>query len=104
MKFHGAARRLKTAMGVSRMERGKVFRVCAVSMIFLSITAAAFGKTPRQERAALPSATLASSQIRPQAVPGEKYQICTEPQYLTSPWTYDGLASGSQGYTVAQYE
>ena len=86
------------------MERGKAFRVCVVSMVFLSITAAALGKTPRPERAALPSAALVSSQLRPQAVPGEKFQICTEPQYLTSPWTYDGLASGSRGYTVAQYE
>ena len=38
-------------------------------------------------------------------VPGENYQICNEKsKYLTSPWTYDALASGSQSYTVAQYE
>src|ERR1700688_976006 len=38
-------------------------------------------------------------------VPGENYQICNEkPKYLTSPWTYDALASGSRSYTVAQYE
>jgi hypothetical protein len=35
---------------------------------------------------------------------GQKYQICNEQsQYLTSPWTYHALASGSQSYTVAQY-
>lgn len=39
------------------------------------------------------------------SVPGESYQICNEQsQYLTSPWTYDALASGQQSYTVAQYE
>ena len=39
------------------------------------------------------------------AVPGQKYQICTQPsQYLTSPWTYHALASGSRSYTVSQYK
>ena len=38
-------------------------------------------------------------------VPGENYQICEEQsKYLTSPWTYDALKSGSQSYTVTQYE
>jgi hypothetical protein len=38
-------------------------------------------------------------------VPGENYQICNEQsKYLTSPWTYDALKSGSRSYTVAQYE
>ncbi len=36
---------------------------------------------------------------------GQDYQICNEQsQYLTSPWTYDALASGSRSYTVSQYE
>jgi hypothetical protein len=39
------------------------------------------------------------------SVPGENYQICDlQSTYLTSPWTYHALASGSQSYTVAQYE
>ena len=39
------------------------------------------------------------------AVPGQKYQICTQQsQYLTSPWTYHALASGSRSYTVSQYQ
>src|SRR5258708_6757547 len=39
------------------------------------------------------------------AVPGQKYQICTQQsQYLTSPWTYHALASGSRSYTVSQYK
>jgi hypothetical protein len=41
-------------------------------------------------------------------VAGESYEVCTNPQaqaeYLTSPWTYDALATGSQSYTVAQYQ
>jgi hypothetical protein len=38
-------------------------------------------------------------------VPGQNYQICNEQsQYLTSPWTYHALASGSRSYTVSQYE
>jgi Right handed beta helix region len=40
------------------------------------------------------------------SVPGESYQICgaQSAQYLTSPWTYNALASGSHTYTVAQFE
>jgi len=38
-------------------------------------------------------------------VPGKSYQVCDEPaKYLTSPWTYHALATGSQSYTVSQYE
>ena len=38
-------------------------------------------------------------------VPGQNYQICNEQsQYLTSPWTYHALASGSRSYTVSQYK
>jgi hypothetical protein len=39
------------------------------------------------------------------AVPGQSYLICDNPDtFLTSPWTYHALASGSQTYTVAQYQ
>ena len=45
-------------------------------------------------------ATPAASQV-----PGQNYQICNEQsQYLTSPWTYHALASGSRSYTVSQYK
>jgi hypothetical protein len=38
-------------------------------------------------------------------VPGQNYLICDQgAQYLTSPWTYHALGSGSQTYTVAQYK
>lgn len=42
----------------------------------------------------------------PPTVPGQSYQICSAngSQYLTSPWTYNALSSGSQSYTVSQYE
>jgi len=41
----------------------------------------------------------------PSRVAGQNYQICNEqPQYLTSPWTYHALASGSRSYTVSQYK
>ena len=46
------------------------------------------------------SATSAAS-----AVPGQNYQICTDQhRYLTSPWTYDSLKSGSRSYAVSQYK
>src|SRR6266702_2284254 len=44
---------------------------------------------------------------RPSAshVLGQDYQICDQPsRFLTSPWTYHALASGSRSYTVAQYK
>src|SRR5277367_2263749 len=38
-------------------------------------------------------------------VAGLSYQVCSEQaQYLTSPWSYDALASGSRSYTVSQYK
>lgn len=38
-------------------------------------------------------------------VAGQNYEICNEQaQYLTSKWTYDALASGSQSYDVSDYE
>ena len=38
-------------------------------------------------------------------VPGQNYQICNEPSpYLTSPWTYHALESGSRSYSVSQYK
>jgi hypothetical protein len=38
-------------------------------------------------------------------VPGQDYMVCDNPgQFLTSPWTYHALASGSQSYTVSQYQ
>jgi hypothetical protein len=50
------------------------------------------------------SASPGPASLATSPVPGQKYQICTEPQYLTSPWTYHALASGSRSYTVAQYQ
>jgi hypothetical protein len=48
------------------------------------------------------------AQLRPQRpvlhVAGQHSQICQEPNYLTSPWTYHALARNSRRYTVSQYE
>jgi hypothetical protein len=53
-----------------------------------------------------PPPRAAPAQVR--SVPGEHYQLCTSPaarrEYLTSPWTYHALASGSKSYTVSQYQ
>jgi hypothetical protein len=41
----------------------------------------------------------------PSHVRGQDYQICDQQsKYLTSPWTYHALVSGSRSYTVAQYK
>lgn len=48
---------------------------------------------------------LAQSKLANYSVAGQNYNICDETaQYLTSPWTYDGLSSGSQTYDVADYQ
>ena len=58
------------------------------------------GSSSSHSAAPTASATPAASQV-----PGQKYQICNEPSpYLTSPWTYHALASGSRSYTVSQYK
>ena len=50
-------------------------------------------------------ATPVASRPVTSGVPGRNYQICNEQsQYLTSPWTYHALASGSRNYTVSQYK
>jgi len=47
-----------------------------------------------------PAATALGSRV-----PGQNYQVCDEQsRYLTSPWTYHALSSGSRGYTVSRYE
>ena len=59
-------------------------------------------------RRLLSRVTHSAAPARPPAVtqvPGQNYQICDEQaQYLTSPWTYHALASGSRSYTVSQYK
>jgi hypothetical protein len=86
------------------MKRGKLFIIGVVSAIFLPGTGTAISIASHPEAFAAPLASLAASQIHKLKVPGETYEICTEPQYLRSPWTYDALASGTASYTVAQYE
>jgi hypothetical protein len=38
------------------------------------------------------------------SVAGQSYQVCKQPGYLTSSWTYDAVKKGSRSYTVSQYE
>jgi hypothetical protein len=66
---------------------------CAVLLVGIAIPLLLHKKFPNQASAA-------------STVPGQNYQICGQDaaQYLTSPWTYHALASGSQSYTVAQYQ
>jgi hypothetical protein len=71
------------------------------------VLAPAGGQQPLRKAADASSYTPAdASQYAPATpVPGQNYELCdTKTPYLTSPWTYDVLASGSQGYTVVQYE
>jgi hypothetical protein len=55
-----------------------------------------------------PPSTSPAEAVGVRPVPGQRYQLCTDPvasrEYLTSPWTYHALASGSKSYTVSQYE
>jgi hypothetical protein len=104
MKFKHGGTMAENGDGGGPVKRCKVFLVGVASMVFLPGAATAMNGAPRPETVASPPALLVSSQLHQPSVRGEKYQICTEPQYLTSPWTYDALASGSHGYTVAQYE
>ena len=58
------------------------------------------GSSPPQSATSPRSAKPAASRLS-----GQNYQICNEQsRYLTSPWTYDALASGSRSYTVSQYK
>jgi hypothetical protein len=51
---------------------------------------------------------LSSRAVTVTAVPGQSYMLCSnsaqKAQYLTSPYTYHGLNTGTQQYTVAQYQ
>src|SRR5580700_7401972 len=79
------------------MKRRKVSLVAAVAVVLIGGIIA--GVVVSQPGAGV------SSQHIGYHVPGENYQVCAEQsKYLTSPWTYDALKSGSRSYTVAQYE
>jgi hypothetical protein len=89
--------------------RGRRFRSVAAAIVVLVL--ALIGVTVWRLTAPGSRAEIASQPAEVAAqptdyhVPGENYQVCNEkPKYLTSPWTYDALASGSRSYTVAQYE
>ena len=76
-------------------------------MLALGLLLAAAGLLVSVVRGSSSSQPAASAASPPAAsrVPGQNYQICDEQsQYLASPWTYHGLASGSRSYTVSQYK
>jgi hypothetical protein len=113
MRKRGAVRP-KVAIGARQVERRKALLIGGTSVILLSGVGTAVG-------IAVSSQTHSSSVSPPgisegqqrvctgktctAPVAGQKYQICSQSQlYLTSPWTYDALASGTATYTVAQYQ
>ena len=70
----------------------------SIAIIVLAVLVAVLGI-----RSPLGNLRPASQHVTP--VPGQNYNICDlQSQYLTSPWTYHALATGSQSYTVAQYQ
>ncbi len=83
----------------------------AVALILGSVLAGCTTTKPQPQSG---GATLGETYQR---VPGESYQFCptynpngtekytaASTEYLTSPYTYDKLASGSRTYTVAKYQ
>jgi hypothetical protein len=85
------------------VKRGKFFLVGVVATIMLTVAGTFMAAYPKAAAASESSRT--AGKINQQAVPGQSYEICSmQQQYLTSPWTYHALASGTQSYTVAQYE
>jgi hypothetical protein len=90
-------------MGILGMTRSSVWLVAVAAVILIGGLAAGF--VASNSHHAKVSTQPAGTQPAGYHVPGENYQICEEPaRYLTSPWTYDALKSGSQSYTVARYE
>jgi hypothetical protein len=87
------------------MKRRKVSLVAAVAVVLIGgIIAGVVVSRPGAGVSSQPGAGVSSQPIG-YHVPGENYQVCAEQsKYLTSPWTYDALKSGSRSYTVAQYE
>ncbi len=100
------------------MERRKALLIGVISVILLGGGAVA-GVVVSTLTGSGPVGSRAPGEVNPQAgcspgrtpascgttaVLGETYQICAKPRYLTSPWKYHALASGSKSYTVAQYK
>ena len=83
-----------------RLARGKALAVAAAALALAGVTVGCTGTStgagPQPQKIQLQANA---------TVPGQSYEICSEQsQYLTSPWTYHALTSGSKSYTVAQYQ
>ena len=76
----------------------------AALLLAAGLLLVAFDHTSSPPTSAAPSVPDAAA-TAVSTVPGQGYQVCGEqPKYLTSPWTYHALASGSRTYTVSQYK
>jgi hypothetical protein len=91
-------------MRVTGMSRRKVMSVVAAVIALIGVIVVVL-IVPRFGAEGGSRPVEVGSQPTDYQVPGENYQICKEQsKYLTSPWTYDALKSGSESYTVAQYK
>lgn len=76
-----------------------------LALVLAGLVAAVLVTTVVVGRSGDTSTARASPAVARHRVPGESYQICDErTRYLTSPWTFHALSTGSRTYTVAQYE
>jgi Right handed beta helix region len=81
------------------------FLVAVALLLVAGLVVVVVGRGSSGPAAADAAASAAPATTVTTAVPGQKYLICNEQaKYLTSPWTYHALASGSQSYTVSQYQ
>src|ERR1700733_1818694 len=87
-----------------RFARHRWFLLAAVLLLAAGLVVVFVGRGSSGPASGSSSSSSRPATTATSPVPGQKYQICDEQsQYLTSPWTYHALASGSQSYTVAQY-
>jgi hypothetical protein len=90
MPFHDYLQPFRRYHGVGLQTRKAITWATIAPLILLSVFV---GLTLKPK-------THAASQVL-----GQSYLTCDNPgQFLTSPWTYHALSSGSQSYTVAQYQ
>ena len=73
--------------------------IAAAAVLFATVAGCSHPAAPTA-----PARSAAPAPAAPQVL-GKNYQVCDEQaRYLTSPWTYHALASGSRSYTVREYK
>ena len=88
------------------VNRRSISLAAVTALVLVTVTAWVIVKLDSHTSTSVPghASTLVPGQGS-SPVPGQSYLVCANPgQFLTSPWTYHALASGSHSYTVAQYE